>query len=368
MLSITIQSIYLGFLFTLLSCTNTTSPEAVPASNSVQALQTDTTKTTITIAAVGDCMIGTNYPNNSFLPPNDGKDIFKDAKPYLTGVDLAFGNCEGVFLTGNGPVKSCSDPSKCYAFKMPDHYVNHFVDAGFDLLSVANNHVGDFGDVGRNNTKSMLQQAGLQFAGLLSCPTSVFEKNGIKYGFCAFAPNNGTVSINDIPNAKKIVDELNKTCDIVIVSFHGGGEGSSFRHLTNSQESYLGENRGNPQEFAKAVIDAGADVVFGHGPHVPRAIDLYKGKFIAYSLGNFATYARFSLKAQAGNAPLVSIKIDGSGNFLSGEIISFIQEGEGGPVLDNSKRAALDIKSLTECDLPTCSLKIDDQGKISLKN
>ena len=328
----------------------------------------DTSKKSIFISAVGDCMIGTNYPSANLLPPNDGKDIFRDAAPYLQKSDLAFGNCEGGFLTGEGPVKKCSDPTKCYAFKMPDHYAKHFVNAGFDILSIANNHVGDFGEVGRINTKKVLTDAGIYFAGLTSCPNTRFEKDGIKYGFCAFAPNNGTVSVNDIAKAKLIVQELNSNCDIVIVSFHAGGEGSGFRHLTNSNESYLGENRGNPQEFAKAVIDAGADIVFGHGPHVPRAMDIYKGKFIAYSLGNFATYARFSLKGYAGYAPLVTVEVNDKGDFISGEIISFIQEGEGGPTLDVQGRVAKDIKDLTEADLPSTKLSIDSAGKISLKN
>ncbi|MFN4884635.1 MAG: CapA family protein [Bacteroidota bacterium] len=331
-------------------------------------LPADTTSTEIVISAVGDCMIGTNYPNTSYLPPNNGDSIFRYAQSFLSASDLAFGNCEGVFLTGEGPVKQCADPSKCYAFKMPDHYVNHFVNAGFDILSVANNHVGDFGDVGRTNTKKVLTQAGLHYAGLQSCPTVSFEKDGVAYGFCAFAPNSGTVSILDLENAKRTVQELKKTCQIVIVSFHGGGEGAGFRHLTNSEENYLGENRGNPQAFAKAVIDAGADVVFGHGPHVPRAIDVYKNKFIAYSLGNFATYARFNLKSYAGYAPLVTIRLDKNGNFLRGEIISFIQEGEGGPVLDLSHKAALDIKSLTESDLPSSPIQISETGIISLRN
>jgi len=130
---------------------------------------------------------------------------------------------------------------------------------------------------------------------------------------------------------------------------------------------YLGENRGNPQVFAQAVIDAGADIVFGHGPHVPRAIDLYKNKFIAYSLGNFATYARFNLKSYAGYAPLVTIKLNQKGDFISGEIISFIQEGEGGPVFDATNKAALDIKSLTESDLPSCPLQISETGQITRK-
>ena len=120
--------------------------------------------------------------------------------------------------------------------------------------------------------------------------------------------------------------------------------------------------------LARAVIDAGADVVFGHGPHVPRAIDLYKNKFIAYSLGNFATYARFNLKSYAGLAPLVHVEIDQKGDFVRGEIISFIQEGEGGPIFDQSHRAALDMKELTESDIPNCPIQISEQGIITKKN
>ncbi len=168
----------------------------------------------------------------------------------------------------------------------------------------------------------MLDGVGIKYAGLLKYPYTTFEKNGIKYGFCAFAPNNGTVDINDSENAAKIVKQLNSICDIVIVSFHGGAEGSSKSHLTRSDELFLGENRGNPYQFARIVIDAGADIVFGHGPHVTRAIDIYKGKFIAYSMGNFATYARFNLKGICGIAPIIKLFVNKKGEFLSGTINS----------------------------------------------
>ena len=104
---------------------------------------------------------------------------------------------EGVILTGEGPVKKCSDPKVCYAFKMPDHYVNYLVEAGFNLLSVANNHTRDFGSVGAANTLRILNKAGIPHAGLKECPYTTFKKDGISYGFAAFAPNTGTVKMND---------------------------------------------------------------------------------------------------------------------------------------------------------------------------
>ena len=124
------------------------------------------------------------------------------------------------------------------------------------------------------------------------------------------APNNGTIDINDHKNAISLVQKLDSLCDIVIVSFHGGAEGANHTHITRNNEIFLGENRGNPYKFSRDVIDAGADIVFGHGPHVTRAIDIYKDRFIAYSLGNFATYGRFNLNGVSGIAPIVKVFVN----------------------------------------------------------
>ena len=321
----------------------------------------------ISIIGVGDMMLGTNFPSESYLPPEDGKNILTPVKQIIENADISFGNLEGAILSGSGTVKTCSNPAVCYAFKMPNHYVNYFKDAGFDILSIANNHVSDFGDKGKENTVKMLESIGIKYAGLLNYPYTTFEKNGIKYGFCAVAPNNGTVDINDSDNAAKIVKQLNSTCDIVIVSFHGGAEGSSKSHLTRSDELFLGENRGNPYQFARTVIDAGADIVFGHGPHVTRAIDIYKGKFIAYSMGNFATYGRFNLKGICGIAPIIKLFVNKKGDFLSGNIYATKQVGEGGPIIDDEKTVIKEIINLTKSDVPESQIMLDENGVISKK-
>ncbi|HEY4800561.1 MAG TPA: CapA family protein, partial [Bacteroidia bacterium] len=224
----------------------------------------------ISIVAVGDMMLGTLYPSGH-LPPNDGKDLLTPVKDILQNADLTFGNCEGGFMDEDGIAKQCKDSSLCYVFRMPEHYAKYYADAGFDLLSIANNHVGDFGEKGKEHTVAALKKANLHFAGLVSCPYATFEVNGVKYGFCAFAPNDGTVDLRDIENAKKIVAHLDSVSDIVIVSFHGGAEGATHTHVTRQTENFHGEDRGNVYKFAHAVIDAGADVVLGHGPHVTRA-------------------------------------------------------------------------------------------------
>jgi len=335
-----------------------------------QDVEADTVKeiTTerISIIGVGDMMLGTNYPEKSYLPPNDGKDILAPVAHILTNADITFGNLEGVLLTDKGNPKKCNDPKICYAFKSPDHYVKYFKEAGFDLVSIANNHIGDFGTPGTENTVRLLKEEEIYFAGLTSYPYTTFTKNGIKYGFCAFAPNFGTVSIHDYKNAQNIVAHLDSISDIVIVSFHGGAEGQAYNRITRKGETFIGENRGNPYEFARKVIDAGADIVFGHGPHVIRAIDLYKGRFIAYSLGNFATYARFNISGISGYAPIVKVYVDKTGKFIEAEVFSARQFGEGGPVIDENQNAFKEMKRLTKLDIPEAPFIFHDNGKITI--
>lgn len=322
----------------------------------------------ITVIGVGDIMLGTNYPSPQYLPPKDGKELLAPVADILRSADLTFANLEGVILTDKGMPKQCSNPSTCYAFKSPDHYAQYLKDAGIDVMSLANNHSGDFGVTGLRNTVMKLDSLGIRFAGRVEFPSKIFEKDGIIYGFAAFAPNTGTMQINDYAKVKQTVKELSEKCDIVIVSFHGGAEGADKTRVTRKTEFYLGENRGNPHEFARVAIDAGADVVFGHGPHVTRAIDIYKGRFIAYSLGNFATYGRFNLSGKLGIAPIVKLNLKSDGEFIDGEIISVKQPGKGGPVLDESRAALNEVINLTRLDFPESELLISPEGKVTRKD
>jgi len=325
------------------------------------------TEGNITVIGVGDIMPGTNYPLD-YLPPNDGKNLFDHVKDILRDADVTFGNLEGTLLNTGKTVKSCSNPSLCYAFRIPERYINYLVDAGFDVLSLANNHVGDFGDRGRKKTVQILKKAGLNFAGLTNYPSATFEIKGVRYGFCAFAPNVGTVSIRNIRHAQKLVRKLKSKSDIVIVSFHGGAEGAAYRHVTRKTEIFYGENRGNVYQFAHKVIDAGADIVFGHGPHITRAVELYKGRFIAYSMGNFCTYGPFNLRGHNGVAPIIKLYLNNSGKFTEGKIYPFKQKKPGGPKPDRSNQAIKEIKALTRSDFPETNLIIQDQGELWVRD
>ncbi|MEO0554296.1 MAG: CapA family protein [Bacteroidota bacterium] len=322
-------------------------------------------KDTVTIIGVGDIMMGTNYPDKGYLPPNKGADLLRDVKPILQNADVTFGNLEGVILDDGGDAKYCRNPKICYIFRSPEYMLNHLKGAGFDVLSTANNHAGDFGDPGRKNTARALDSLGFYHAGQTTHPYSTFMVDGMKYGFAAFAPNTGTMSIHDLDKAGKIVSMLDSISDVVIVSFHGGAEGSKYQNVTRESEVFYGENRGNVYDFSHKMIDAGADIIFGHGPHVTRAVDIYKNRFIIYSLGNFCTYARFNLKGDNGLAPIIKVFTNPEGEFLKAEITPIVQRAPGGPKIDADGRVITKLRELTEKDFPEVPVKIDATGIIT---
>jgi hypothetical protein len=317
----------------------------------------------LTIVGTGDIMLGTSYPNESYLPPGqDCSPILRPVHQVLQSGDLLFGNLEGVFCSEGGTPKKCKDPTKCYVFRMPDHFLSCILEAGYDVLSVANNHVNDFGPAGRASTAALLDSAGVAYAGFVTHPWTIFEKGGVTYGFAAFAPNRGTMDLKDYDRVAEITSMLDSMVDVVIISVHGGAEGKDHQHVVRGDEEYLGANRGNIYHFAHTVVDAGADVVFGHGPHVTRAVELYKNRLICYSLGNFATYRRFNLSGPNGIAPIVKVQVDREGGFVRGEVISIYQPGQGGPRIDPAGRATAKLKALTEFDFPDQELVVDNDG------
>jgi len=347
--------------------------DTIPVKDTTGVVHEDTIKVsaeppTYTIIGVGDMMLGTNYPSTSYLPPNGGSTMLAYVKEELAAADVTFGNLEGTILDKGGKAKRCKNPDACYVFRSPESYTRHFVDAGFDFLSIANNHSGDFGQEGRTATKRVLKEAGIAFAGLAGTDEyAIIERDGMTYGMCAFAPNWGTCSIHHLDKARQIVKKLEAECDVVIVSFHGGAEGAKHQHVPKRKETYYGENRGDVHQFAHTVIDAGADIVFGHGPHVTRAMELYKDRLICYSLGNFCTYGRFNLRGAAGIAPLVTVEVDTAGAFVSGKVTPVFQSYNHGPKPDPQKRAIKKLIELTNADFPNTPLLIGEDGVLSKK-
>ena len=313
---------------------------------------------TLTIVAVGDVMLGTIFPKRSDLADEEtAKHFFDEVKPYFKG-DVVFCNMEGVLA---------DSMVKMFCFGMPSTYVKYYKDAGFNLISVGNNHSNDFRQYGRDNTTKVLNANHLNWAGFQTKPTATFTINGVRYGFCAFSPNTAIVPLHDYANMKDLVGQLRKTCDIVIVSMHCGGEGTSYQHVTRKDDYYIEQNRGNAYEFAHLAIDAGADLVLGHGPHVTRGVEIYNGKFIAYSMGNFATYSQIKIAGLLGVAPIFRIRLDAkTGDFIDAQVISTYQSNPNtGPHIDQNEQALKLIKSLSAKDFYDNPPTISDDGWIT---
>jgi len=318
--------------------------------------------TVISIAAVGDMMIGTDYPRNH-LPDDDGVSFFAHVTPTLSAADIAIGNLEGTLVDGGEPASKCKNMNACYLFRSPTRYAQHFRNAGFDVLSLANNHARDFGEEGRTSTMRALDAVGIHHSGRRGEFAS-FEVKGLSIAVLAYAVTQESNLLHDYELAEQTVASFAASHDIVIVTFHGGAEGASMMHVPFAEEEYFGEPRGDVARFSRSMVDAGADLVLGHGPHVVRGMERYKDRLIAYSLGNFATYYGISVQGVKGVAPILIATLDELGRFVAGEIVSTVQLRPDGPSIDNQHRALNLIRGLSTEDFKNPGLTFTTDGQL----
>ena len=322
--------------------------------------------TQLTIAAVGDMMLGTDYPENR-LPDDNGVSFLGKVAPILRAADLTFGNLEGVLAdTDATPAKQCVNLNACYLFRSPPRYAHHLRNAGFDAMSLANNHARDFGEEGRSASMRALRDVGIAHSGRRGDFASINAK-GLKVAFVAFAVTRNSNLLHDYPLAESIVLEQTTTHDIVVVSFHGGAEGAGVTRIPFAEETYYGEPRGDVVRFARSMVDAGADLVFGHGPHVVRGMERYRERLIAYSLGNFATYYGISVSGDKGIAPILVATLDEEGRFIEGRLHSTVQVRPGGPEEDPAQGALTLVRTLSRQDFRDPGLRFENDGRLAVK-
>ncbi len=323
---------------------------------------------TLRLRAVGDVMMGAEEPAGS-LPTDDGKALLDGVKPLLLDADLTFMNMEGP-LCDSGETRKCKPGrprATCYAFRTPTRYGQYLKDVGLDLASTANNHGGDYGESCRRSTERVLDQLGVTWSGPKGT-VGTREWGGLKLALIAFHTSGSCNDVNDLTEAQKVVSEAKKTHALVIVSFHGGAEGTKATRVAKGTEKFLGENRGDLVAFTHGVIDAGADLVLGHGPHVLRALEVYKGHLIAYSLGNFATYGRFDLSGPLAVSVVLEAEIStADGTLTRGKVFSTRQEGKGVPVVDENSKGLKTLKDLSALDFPATGPKFSDDGSFAAK-
>jgi hypothetical protein len=322
----------------------------------------------IVVTAVGDVMLGTTFPDASGgdLPPNDGAGILDEVAPILRLGDVVFGNLEGPMVDGGVSAKCRGKaPGHCYAFRVPTRYGAYLKSAGFTVMGLANNHAMDFGSEGRESSRHVLEAQGIAHTGEVG-DIARLTVGGRKVAVIAFATYPGAYNLLDLEDALGAVRQAAKEADMVIVSFHGGAEGSAHQHVATGDETFLGEDRGDVRRFAHAAVDAGAQLVLGSGPHVVRAMEVYHGKLVAYSLGNFATYGPFNLNAESGLSLVLEAHLLPDGEFLRGQIHPVRQEKPGGPKLDPALSIVPIVRSLSKADFPETGVVIGPRGELWL--
>lgn len=350
------------------------SPQGQSPSDPRPAPHTETASTTalpydeIVVTAVGDVMLGTTFPDDSGadLPPNDGAGLLDEVTPMLKRGDVVFGNLEGPLLDGGVSAK-CRGKKEgtCYAFRVPARYGAHLKSAGFTVMGLANNHAMDFGSEGRESSRHVLDEQGIAHSGEVGDIARLTVK-GRKIDVIAFATYPGAYNLLDLEDALEAVRQARAEADLVIVSFHGGAEGASHQHVLPGDETFLGEDRGDLRRFAHAAVDAGAQLVLGSGPHVVRGMEVYHGKLIAYSLGNFATYGPFNLNGENGISMVLEGRLAPDGTFLSGQVYPVKQEKPGGPKLDPAMNIVSILRALSKSDFRESAVVVGPRGELWL--
>ena len=314
------------------------------------------------VSSVGDMMLGTDYPENH-LPDDDGVGFLNAVAPILRDADLTIGNHEGVLMDGGKPAKKCKNPQACYLFRTPARYANYFREAGFDVLSLANNHARDFGEEGRTASMQNMAAAGILHTGREG-DFATLQRKDLDIAVLGYAVTLNSNLLLDYEIAATTVREFANTHDIVIITFHGGAEGRDVSRLPFAEEEYYGEMRGDVVKFARLMVDSGADLVVGHGPHIIRGMERYRDRLIAYSLGNFATYYGISVDGIKGVAPILTVTLDSEGRFVDGRIYSTVQLRPAGPTPDSNNRALEIVRSLSVQDFVTPGIQFLDDGRL----
>jgi hypothetical protein len=339
------------------------------------------------LAFVGDINLGTSTLPDG-IPPDSGRGLLGAARPFLRG-DLVIGNLEGVLADTGTSEKCLADTATtnqrrasrsarlpprpvrsrpgCYAFLTPTHLAPRLHEAGFTHLGLANNHAHDYGLAGRTSTEQTLDSLGIRWYGPLGRVVVDTLQRGDSMavvGLIGFATYPHSYDLLDIPRSVAVVDSVRGLADVVLVTFHGGTEGAAATRVGPGPEFLGREPRGDLRTWAHAVVDAGADLVVGHGPHVLRGMEWYRGRLIAYSLGNFATYRGFSVAGPLGVTGVLQVRLGPDGRLSEARLVSMQQAPRRGPAPDESALAITMINELSAQDFGADAVRLDGDGRV----
>jgi hypothetical protein len=319
------------------------------------------TPATFTLQWVGDMALSTERG----LPAGGFLGAVHAIRGYLAGADLTVGNLEGTLSVGGASKCGAgAGGATCFAFQAPPAYAEQLHAAGFDLVNQANNHSMDYGESGRAQTLAALRRAGVAQTGLPGEITTV-KVGATRVAFVGFAPYSFDADLLDIPAAQALIRRARRQARVVVVLIHAGAEGADRDHTPYGEEYFLGEDRGDPRAFAHAAIDAGASLVLGSGPHVIRGIERYRGRPIAYSLGNFVGYHTLSGGGLLSESGIFRVTLSDRGGLLGARWIS-VHLDDGLPHPERSNAAAQLVARLSREDFPARHFDIAPDGRFRL--
>jgi Bacterial capsule synthesis protein PGA_cap len=314
----------------------------------------------------GDINLGTRTLPEG-LPPDSGRGLFAGVDSLLRG-DLVIGNFEGVLSDSGESAKCAPKSTRCYAFATPTWLAPRLREAGFTHLNLANNHANDYGPDARHDTEAILRALGLVPYGPLDMVAiTPVERDGgyTLVGIVGFATYPNAYNLLDLAGSAAIVSQVRDLVDVLVVTFHGGQEGAAAIRTPSGPEFLAKEPRGNLRTWARAVIDAGADAVVGHGPHVLRGVEFYHGRPVFYSLGNFVTYKGFNLEGPLGLTTALQLDLDATGGFVGARMPALLQRPDSGTAPDSLHRATALLRRITRLDFPGTGARFADDGTIS---
>jgi hypothetical protein len=328
------------------------------------------------VCAGGDVTLGTNLDTTWVFTASarlgrrvaafpDPDSLLAPLAPLVADADVLMLNVESAI--GRGPVsrqKCAPGSTACFAFRSEPAAaaaLRRLAGAAPLVGNVANNHARDAGVDGWYATMRHLRDAGARVTGADTLATPVPTAWGDTVAFLGFSPWTGPDSRNTAA-VRRHVARAAARWRYVVVSVHLGAEGRGAQHTYNAPEVFLGEDRGNPVAFAHAAVDAGASVVFGHGPHVLRAAEWYGRGLIFYSLGNLLTYGPFTLADPLNRGAIACADLDAAGGVAYAELRPTRQTPPGIVRPDSSGTASALVHALGGEDFPFTSARVSTNG------
>ncbi len=338
--------------------TRTTPPPTHPRRTHPKRVPADS-KATVTIAWGGDTVLGSTYA----MPPAEGRSMLAHVAPIFRAADIGWVNLEEALANGTSSKCAGSTPGRCYAFGAPPSYARALPASGIRIVNLANNHADDYGAAGQASTLAGLRAAGVTWDGK---PGQIryLKVHGLRVAFLGFAPYKWAARLENIPAAVRLVRRAAATADLVVVAMHAGAEGSAAVHVPQGTETFLGENRGSSRAFTHAVINAGADLVVGSGPHVIRGVQWYRGRLIAYSLGNLAGWRTFAMGGTLSKTAIITVTLHADGGVAAAHWTSLSLESPGTPVLDPGNGSLSLVAQLSREDFGASGARFAADGTI----